>query len=114
MTINITSNHFFDCGTGVKVDGDLDVNASGNKFVRVGKAFDISEQKSLLEKLGLPKTTDPDIVLEALAILQGVRAEPTVVQENALKGSRLAVELLSIGSNLVTVLPFLIGLLPPV
>ncbi len=112
MAIKIYANDFTDCGTGIKITGDVDVEAHQNRFTRVRTSFDISEQNSLLAQLGLPPSTDPNIVLEALEILRGVRAEPEAVQENALKGSGLALELLSVGSNLVTVLPFLLGLLP--
>lgn len=112
MPINISNNHFENCGTGISAPADADVDIGANRFVACGRAIDVRAPESLLGALGLRGDTPLNVLREVLAFVGGdARTEPEIAAKAKSAG---LLDWLSAGANVVTLASGLASLAPHV
>ncbi|MGK5026291.1 hypothetical protein [Janthinobacterium sp. RB2R34] len=89
---------------------DFEIGALTTTDVGVAVEVRDAPRESLLSSLGLPPSTPPEVVIEALTLLKGVQSAPIERQVSALRGSRLE-SMLSVGGNLASIVSLLLPLL---
>ncbi|MED5613086.1 hypothetical protein [Janthinobacterium sp. P210005] len=111
MRLTIKGCNFNRNGTGISVPHDTVLDLENISFDDNGTALIQREAPTLLQQLGLPSNTDPEIVIEALAILQRVKTLDQPMQIEALRESKM-VKMLGVGADIVTIAGILLPFLP--
>lgn len=89
MVGKFTNIHIENCGTGVSMSSDAPVEFNGLTIKGCQKAIEMRDPPSLLSSLGLPSETPPELLIEALKILQSNSSSPLEKKTEALQGSSL-------------------------
>lgn len=112
MALNLKNVTIANCGTGISAPADATINADGLQIFRTALAIELRDPPGLMQRLGLPPNTPPDLVIEALALLKQSEA-PVPQKFEALKESRLTkfVEGTGVVANLATIGQALLPLL---
>lgn len=88
MSHNFDGCEFEDNGTGIRVEGDVELNVKNSKFRRNNIAVDI-HRPDLMRKVGLPENTPFDLVKELSEAIVKAQAISAEEQLNVAKKSRL-------------------------
>ena len=113
MIITAGKMTFLDCNVGISTTPEVDFRIDEFTAIRTGTGIEVrgATPPNILQQLGLPTSTPPEIVIEALSILAGVREHPASARADALKETRLA-KVLGVGADLASVAALLLSLLP--
>ena len=108
ITIQIAD--FDKCGVGISTAAEVPLTVGTLRATNTGTVLHVRDAvpNGLLQKLGLPDTTSPHVVVDALEILAAVRNAPIEVQAQALEGSKL-VQALGVGADLASIIGVLLS-----
>lgn len=84
---------------------NIELRSARTTFNEIGTVFEVRDAPSVYVQLGLPAETPPDVLKEALALLQSVEGRPAEERPEALRESKLVALLSGIGgvSSLATI-----------
>ena len=108
MVLHLKNVRIDNCGTGISAPKDAHINADGLEITNTARAIELRDPPGLLQSLGLPATTPPQYLIEALKILEGASALPTEARIERLRESNLikwlgvTADLAGIGSTLLS------------
>lgn len=108
MALDLTNVHIEGCDIGISVPRGADVKFNGGALINCGKGIEERDPPSVLETLGLPRDTPPEVVVKALTILKGHTAAPPEQKIALLK--RLIVPFLQNASSATSIAVNLIDL----
>jgi hypothetical protein len=98
--INVTSTN--NGGDGVRIEGNINVDVNGLiTHGNGGKGLNIIQSFSLMEELGMPKNTDPLLIVELLTKLQ--KPATDIEKEKIITRSGLGQFLKKQGINMTTI-----------
>jgi hypothetical protein len=89
MVNKFTNIHIEDCGTGISMPSDAPVEFNGLTIKGCVQAIEMRDPPSLLTSLGLPSDTPPQLLIEALNILQANSSSPLENKTEILQTSSL-------------------------
>lgn len=75
MAIKINGCHIEKCRTGISSSGDIELDISGTKIINCKKAIELRDPPGVLQSLGLPSDTPPNLLKEALGVLLATQKE---------------------------------------
>ena len=90
MTLKLKNVRIDNCGTGISMSIGTQLDADGLVITNTRRAIEVREPQSLLQSLGLPATTPPEFLIEALRILEGASGLPPNARIQKLSESRLS------------------------
>ena len=95
-------------GDGVRIEGDFDIEIDGlHTAGNGGQGINIIETRSILQSIGLPEDTEPQLVIEVLNRLVASQPEQNseIVTRSRLGQQlrRLGLDLTTVTANLVTI-----------
>lgn len=108
MALDLSNVYVKGCRTGISVSHGADVKLNGATLINCGKGIEERDPPSVLETLGLPRDTPPEVVVKALTILKGHSAAPPEQKIALLK--RLIVPFLQNASSATSIAVNLIEL----
>lgn len=92
MPIIVDGVHAEQCGSAVMTEGDFPdgLTLKNIKAFNCVKALDLRDRPSIISSIGLPDTTPPEILLEAMNLLSSMQGASPEEKAQELKTSRLA------------------------
>ena len=91
MPILVDGVYANNCGSAVKAEGDFPDGLTLKNINAVDciQTLDLRDRPSIISSIGLPDTTPPEILLEALKLLSSLQGESPEKKAQELKTSRL-------------------------
>jgi hypothetical protein len=81
MAVKIYGNTIQNCGTGISIPKDADVEIGTNNIIDCNIAIELRDPPSFIECLGLRKDTPIDKVLQVLNVLTDEKVQKSEIEE---------------------------------
>lgn len=109
MGITIKNCHIENCGVGISTDNSINLDISGTSIVGCRKAIELRDKPGVLQSIGLPANTPPELLIEALTLLLNYKDQETEPLKDTLLKTKLF-NWLDGTANVATILTSLLSL----